>query len=364
VGRAAAVLTPRLAVGAALLAALLAYYVFFRELPNLSSSWDVLFVGFVLIPAVFALVYVALPVRHWRGLLPTAIAFAVLAVVASGADLDVVANFAKFAAATLVAFWFLSYFDTALWVALVALLIPVVDAYSVWRGPTRHIIDERPEVFTALSFAFPLPGERQVFLEWRQPLAGPTTYDVVREPGGVRNSRPLRDRNGDGTLGFLEAELRADRDYVYRVVALYHVANVPSPAVTARARDVNDAVDVQVSTIDRRSPTDLRVESVDSSAKLGLPDFLFFALFLAAADRFALRRRATWALMAASFGLTLAGTYFLEVDGLPALPLLAIAFLAANADLLWRQWRTRGGRAEGETDGPARRESAGGAPPP
>jgi hypothetical protein len=108
------------------------------------------------------------------------------------------------------------------------------------------------------------------------------------------------------------------------------------------------------------------VESVDSTAKLGLPDLLFFALFLAAADQFKLRRRATWVAMAASFGLTLSGTYFLEVDGLPALPLLAIGFLVANADLLWRMWREqRGeGRATREPGPPAQRESAGEDPPP
>ena len=70
--------------------------------------------------------------------------------------------------------------------------------------------------------------------------------------------------------------------------------------------------------------------------------------------------------MTASFGLTLSGTYFLEVDGLPALPLLAIGFLAANADLLWRMWREqRGdGRATREPRSPAHRESAGEDPPP
>ena len=40
------------------------------------------------------------------------------------------------------------------------LIIPWVDAYSVWRGPTKH--DRRRStrsVFTTLSFAFPVPGE-------------------------------------------------------------------------------------------------------------------------------------------------------------------------------------------------------------
>lgn len=355
-GRAAALLTPRVGAGAALLAVLVAYYAFFRRGPNLPTDADVLFVAFVLIPLVFALVWIALPLAHWRGLLGAGIALAVLAVVASRADLEVVANFAKLGAATAIAFWFLGFFETALWVALVALLIPVVDSYSVWRGPTRHILTERPEVFSALSFSFPLSGERQAFVVWREPLAGATTFDVIREPGGTRNDEPLSDENANGTIGFLEAELDAERDYRYRVVALYDETNVTSPPIPARAEDTNEDAGLVITTGDRRGARDISVESVDSSAKLGLPDLLFFALFLGAADRFGLRRRATWLAMALSFGITLAGTYFLDVDGLPALPLLALAFLLANADLLWRAFRERRVRADDES--PARRESA------
>jgi hypothetical protein len=350
----------------ALFVGLVAYYALFRYGPNLPTNADVVFVGFVLIPLVFGLVWFALPLRRWRGLLGAAIAFAVLAVVATRADLEVVANFAKLGAATAIAFWFLSYFENALWITLVALLIPIVDSYSVWRGPTRHIISERPEVFTALSFSFPLSGERQVFLSWREPFAGPTSYEVLREPGGRRNDAPIRDENANGEVAFAEAELDARRDYRYEVVALYPVTNVASPEIPSYWRDTNSDSHLQVSTLDRRAPRDLRIESVDSAAKLGLPDLLFFGLFLAAADRFGLRRRATWLTMALSLGVTLAGTYFFEVDGLPALPLLAFGFLLPNLDLLWRAFRTRegGGRVATASGEPARGESAGEDPPP
>ena len=43
--------------------------------------------------------------------------------------------------------------------------------------------------------------------------------------------------------------------------------------------------------------------------------------------------------MAASFGVTIALAVWLDLGGLPALPLLSLAFLGANADLLWRQVR-------------------------
>ena len=76
-----------------------------------------------------------------------------------------------------------------------------------------------------------------------------------------------------------------------------------------------------------------------SSAQLGLPDVLFFSLFLGAADRFGLRIGLTWVLMALSFGATLALAVGFDISGLPALPLLSVAFVLANADHLWRYYK-------------------------
>src|SRR5205085_571647 len=76
-----------------------------------------------------------------------------------------------------------------------------------------------------------------------------------------------------------------------------------------------------------------------SAANLGLPDVLFFSLFLAAAARFGLRVFVTWLLLAASFGATIAIAVAWNKPGLPALPLLSLAFLLANGDLLWRAFR-------------------------
>jgi hypothetical protein len=78
-----------------------------------------------------------------------------------------------------------------------------------------------------------------------------------------------------------------------------------------------------------------------SSAQLGLPDFLFFSLFLAATARFGLRVGWTWLAMTLSFGTTLALAVAFDVAGLPALPLLSAAFVLVNADLLWRAYRER-----------------------
>jgi hypothetical protein len=240
VGGASALLESRAALVGALLAGLATYYVVVGSLPDLPLWGDVLLTALVLMPAALGLVLLVLPLRHWRGLAGVALAFAALTVAAETGDFEVVANFAKLAAMTAFGFWFVGYFERLSWVVIVAAIIPLVDAISVWRGPTRHIVTERPEVFGLLSFAFPVP------------------------------------------------------DF--------------------------------------------------GSFQLGLPDLLFFGVFLGAAAQWALRVEWTWLAMTASFGATMAIAIWVDpfdLGGLPALPLLSLAFVAANADLLWRELRPR-----------------------
>ncbi len=221
-----------------LVAAVIAYFTASESLPNLSTWGDVAVIAVALMPAVFGFVYLALPLWHARGLLPIALSLVALAVVLQAAGLDVAANFAKLAAATALGFWFLEYFDDLRLVLVVAAIIPLIDAYSVWRGPTHHIVTQQRHIFTTLSFAFPVPGEH-------------------------------------------------------------------------------------------------------ASANLGVPDLLFFAVFLAAAARFRLRIGWTWLAMTASFGITIALAVWSDAAGLPALPGLSIAFVAVNADLMWAALRRR-----------------------
>jgi hypothetical protein len=228
VGRAAALL--------ALLAALALYYAFHDRLWDASTWWDIAFISLVLIPACFALVWLVLPFRGARGLLAVGIGLGVLAWACHVAGWNTAENFCKLFAVTAVGFAFLQYFETLSWVVLVALIIPWVDAYSVWRGPTKVIVTKHALVFTNFSFAFPIPGET-------------------------------------------------------------------------------------------------------TAANLGLPDLLFFALFLATAARFRLRINWTWLLTTLSFGATLALAVWRDLGGLPALPLLALGFLLANGDLIWAHLR-------------------------
>ena len=88
---------------------------------------------------------------------------------------------------------------------------------------------------------------------------------------------------------------------------------------------------------------------------LGVSDLLFFALYLGAAKRFKLRTGWSAVAMVASF----LGTIALAMwwTALPALPLLSVAFLAVNADLIVRGVR-RGGEVPPALTQPARSNSA------
>ena len=221
------------AVDAALLAA---YYATSSSLWRASTWWDVAFLSFVLIPLVFLPVLLALPL--WRApgsrLFLAGLAFVALAAIFAAVGWDAPADFAKLAAVTAIGWWFLGFFERAAWVVAVAAIIPFVDAYSVWRGPTKHIVEHQQHLFSVLSFAFPIPGEH-------------------------------------------------------------------------------------------------------ASANLGMPDLMFFAVFLGAAARFRLRIGLTWVCLTLSFGATIALAVYFDLRGLPALPLLSLGFLAPNADLLWRE---------------------------
>jgi hypothetical protein len=224
----------------AVLVVLAVYYAISESLPALPEWGDVAFLALGLMPLTLLLVFLALPLseRAPRDLAIAAASFVLLAIILELADLDIAANFVKIAAVVSVAWWFLGFFEALSWVLLVALLIIPVDSFSVARGPTKEIVENQPQVFDALSIAFPLPGQH-------------------------------------------------------------------------------------------------------SSAQLGLPDFLFFSLFLGAAQRFGLRVGWTWLTMALSFGATLALAVAFDVAGLPALPLLSVAFILTNADLIWRAYRAR-----------------------
>ncbi len=81
----------------------------------------------------------------------------------------------------------------------------------------------------------------------------------------------------------------------------------------------------------------LPVFGAPAVSRVGVSDLIFFSLFMACTLTYRLRRTATALAMTASF----AGTMIVGVSldmGVPALPLLSISFLLANADLLYRRF--------------------------
>ncbi|MEI6451135.1 MAG: hypothetical protein WCP98_14500 [Actinomycetes bacterium] len=76
---------------------------------------------------------------------------------------------------------------------------------------------------------------------------------------------------------------------------------------------------------------------------LGISDVIFLALYLGAARRFELRVGWSAVAMVVSFLATVAAAMWWTA--LPALPLLSVAFLAVNGDLLWTKLRRGGGPA-------------------
>src|SRR5439155_19454010 len=232
--------TRRVAAFAVLAAALAVYFAAHRSLPDLTAWWDIAVLSFLVIPAVFATVLLLLPLWRARGRSAVGLGCAALAIALPVAGWDGAASCAKLGAAAFLAWWFLDLFEEVSWVVLVAVIVPWVDAYSVFRGPTKNIVQHHRGVFGQLSFGFPVPGD-------------------------------------------------------------------------------------------------------SGTANLGIPDLVFFAVFLAATGRWSLRPAVSWALMTASFGGTIALAVWLDIGGLhglPALPLLSRAFFVANGDLLWRQLRS------------------------
>ncbi len=159
VGGATALLSRRGLALAALLAVVAAYSALAGHLWE-SGLWpQIAFLALVVLPVTLTLPYLALPVIGSPGLLLVAVALAVLAVLLYAAGLGVAFDLAKLGALTAFGFWFLGYFEAVSWIVLVAVIVPWVDAVSVWRGPTDYIVSEQPGLFENLAVGFRVPGE-------------------------------------------------------------------------------------------------------------------------------------------------------------------------------------------------------------
>jgi len=160
VGAATAVLSRRRAAGlAAVLAALIAWDAWAGVLPNVGLWPDVLIAAFIVLPVTFAVPWLVLPVAPSRAVVVLAVILIALAFVLDLVGFGSLFNVTKLLALTAIGFLFVQAFEALSWVVLIAVIIPWVDALSVWRGPTSYVVSEKPSLFDRISIEFRLPGE-------------------------------------------------------------------------------------------------------------------------------------------------------------------------------------------------------------
>ncbi len=161
----ASVLTrPRVAAFVAVGAAVGTWFVVAPHLARVPLWPAVAIVAAAVMPATLLLVLVALPLRTWRFGFAAAIVLALVALGCTAAGWGLAANFAKLWAAVLAGWAFLRLFEELSWVVVVAVVIPFVDAISVWRGPTHAITTHHFEVYTSVAIAFLVPGGGAAYL--------------------------------------------------------------------------------------------------------------------------------------------------------------------------------------------------------
>jgi hypothetical protein len=161
VGGAPALLSPwRALTLAGLLVALAVYGAAAGHLPVWSNGWDTAFLAAVVLPATLVAIWLLLPAERSERSLHAALALIALSVVLSLTGVGSVFNVTKLLALTLLGFAFLRLLQPPLgWIVLLAAIIPWVDAYSVWRGPTHEVVNEHPGLFDRVSIGFRFPGE-------------------------------------------------------------------------------------------------------------------------------------------------------------------------------------------------------------
>jgi hypothetical protein len=161
----ASVLRSRRAGAFAILgAAVGTWFVVAPHLPAVGLWSAVLLAAVAVLPGTLLLVLVALPLWSDRRLPVAAVVLALVAWGCTAAGWGLAANFAKLWAATFAGWAFLRLFEELSWVVLVAVVIPVVDAVSVWRGPTHAITSRHFDVYTAVAIAFVVPGGGAAYL--------------------------------------------------------------------------------------------------------------------------------------------------------------------------------------------------------
>jgi len=146
--------------------AVVAWFVVAPHLPRVGLWTAVAIVSAAVIPGVLLLVLLALPLSTlgWRPLLVATVACALVAFGSSELGWGLPANFAKLAAAVFAGWAFLKGFEELSWVVLVAVVVPFVDAISVWHGPTHSITAHHFHIYRTVAIAFVVPHGGAAYL--------------------------------------------------------------------------------------------------------------------------------------------------------------------------------------------------------
>ena len=135
-----------------------------EHLWDVPRRWDIVLVGFVVLPASLALVWLALPLVDAAPKHPLLLpALAGTAAVALGLlDLEGPFQVAKLAAYAFVGLSLIWLFESLWWVTLIAAVIPWVDIWSVSSGPTKRVIEDRPSIVEEVAVGYPFPGTNAI----------------------------------------------------------------------------------------------------------------------------------------------------------------------------------------------------------
>ena len=153
----------RIAAFVVLGAAVVAWFVVAPHVPDVGLWPAVVIVSAGVLPGTLLLVLIALPLSrlHWGVLALAALALALVALGCSEAGWALAENFAKLWAAVFAGWAFLYLFTDVGLVVLIALIIPVVDAVSVFTpgAPTHEIVKNHISIYNHVAVAFLGPHE-------------------------------------------------------------------------------------------------------------------------------------------------------------------------------------------------------------
>lgn len=146
--------------------AVVAWFVVAPHLPRVGLWPAVAIVSAAVIPGVLLLVLLALPLSTLGGqpLVAATVLCALVALGSSELGWGLPANFGKLAAAVFAGWAFLKGFEELSWVVLVAIVVPFVDAISVWHGPTHAITTHHFHIYTTVAIAFVVPHGGAAYL--------------------------------------------------------------------------------------------------------------------------------------------------------------------------------------------------------